>query len=267
MSKYFLSICAIVKNEAPYLSEWLAFHRLQGVEHFYIYHNDDERYLTFYAFSAQNSEYRDITYIPWPGPAQQNLAYQDCLVEYGHESEWIAFIDVDEFLWSPAELLMFSLHKASKQIAAFAVHWMLFGSNGHKEKTDGLVIERFTRRAGSVNHHCKCICRPSYTDAIGPNPHCVLPKSGYSVVDERSMELSGFRGLREEGTADILRINHYHVKSRTEYFSRKLSSPDANSGKDYTPERVEIMFNAHDLNEVEDITLRDLYAEKIKETV
>jgi len=37
--KYTLSVCAIVKNEAKYLKEWIEFHRLVGVDHFYLYNN------------------------------------------------------------------------------------------------------------------------------------------------------------------------------------------------------------------------------------
>jgi hypothetical protein len=32
----YLSICAMYRNEAPYLREWVAFHRLMGVERFYL---------------------------------------------------------------------------------------------------------------------------------------------------------------------------------------------------------------------------------------
>ena len=37
-----LSICAIFKNEAPYLREWVEFHRLVGVESIYLYQNRSE---------------------------------------------------------------------------------------------------------------------------------------------------------------------------------------------------------------------------------
>ena len=38
--KYDLAVVAIFKNEAPYLCEWLGYHLLAGVEHFYLYDND-----------------------------------------------------------------------------------------------------------------------------------------------------------------------------------------------------------------------------------
>ena len=44
--KGYLSVCAIYKNEARYLAEWLEFHLLAGVEHFFLYNNnstDDHR--------------------------------------------------------------------------------------------------------------------------------------------------------------------------------------------------------------------------------
>src|SRR5579864_641120 len=40
--KHFLAICAIVKNEHDYLLEWIAYHRVVGVEHFLIYNNSDD---------------------------------------------------------------------------------------------------------------------------------------------------------------------------------------------------------------------------------
>lgn len=35
-----LAICVIVKNEAPYMKEWIDYHRLVGVEKFYVYDNE-----------------------------------------------------------------------------------------------------------------------------------------------------------------------------------------------------------------------------------
>ena len=37
--KYQLSVCSLFKNESRYLREWLEYHRLIGVDHFYLYDN------------------------------------------------------------------------------------------------------------------------------------------------------------------------------------------------------------------------------------
>ena len=36
----YLAVCAIYRNEAPYLREWIEFHRLVGVERFFLYNNE-----------------------------------------------------------------------------------------------------------------------------------------------------------------------------------------------------------------------------------
>jgi hypothetical protein len=35
----YLSICAIFRHEAPYLREWIEFHKLIGAERFFLYDN------------------------------------------------------------------------------------------------------------------------------------------------------------------------------------------------------------------------------------
>src|SRR5437016_521510 len=62
--KYNLSICTIFKNEAPYLKEWIEYHKLVGVDHFYLYNN-----LSLDAFRRILAPYiKDelVTLIQWP---------------------------------------------------------------------------------------------------------------------------------------------------------------------------------------------------------
>ncbi len=37
--KHYVSICAIFRDEAPFLEEWIEYHRMIGVEHFYLYNH------------------------------------------------------------------------------------------------------------------------------------------------------------------------------------------------------------------------------------
>src|ERR1700744_6355843 len=94
--QYYLSICCIIKDENVYLKEWIDYHRLIGVEHFFIYDNgskkpiaDTIRELGFDVIATVNTIH---------GKAKQVKAYGDCIKRYGKASRWIAFIDVDEFI-------------------------------------------------------------------------------------------------------------------------------------------------------------------------
>lgn len=40
LSAYELVMAAMFKDEAPYLREWILYHRMVGVEHFWLYNND-----------------------------------------------------------------------------------------------------------------------------------------------------------------------------------------------------------------------------------
>ena len=279
--KYFLSICAIVRNETPYIAEWIEFHRLQDVEHFYIYHNVSFKTAGDHDIATTDQLFpyvwkQLVTYLNWNQLPGQMPAYQDCLENYGKESEWIAFLDVDEFLWSSQyvgydwktgttyQCASDILHRYfyDKDTAVVAPRWLLFGSNGHKEKTDGLVIERFTKRSKDVNKHCKSIVRPELCLHVGKNPHTFKVREGGLIRDEKGNSLPEEYAVLDGGSADILRINHYYCKSYAEYCERR-KNPTPDTGK--FVENQDEAFKAHDCNEIEDTRVRDLYAAKIKE--
>ncbi len=94
-----LAVCAIFRDEARYLAEWVTFHRVQGVERFYLYDNlstDDWRSELEPEIAAGIVEVRH-----WPDVPGQASAYEDCLRRHRTDTRWIAFIDIDEFLFSP----------------------------------------------------------------------------------------------------------------------------------------------------------------------
>ena len=43
--KHYLSVCAVFHNESKFLKEWIEYHLLVGVDHFYLYNNSsNDRY-------------------------------------------------------------------------------------------------------------------------------------------------------------------------------------------------------------------------------
>ena len=96
LPKYYLSVCAIAKNEGPYFEEWIEWHRKQGVEKFYIYDNEStdctKEVLQPYIESGL------VEYNYWPGQKQQLATYDDCFERHRLETRWLAVIDLDEFI-------------------------------------------------------------------------------------------------------------------------------------------------------------------------
>lgn len=249
-------VVTIMKNEGLYADEWFQFYKLQGVDRFIFFNNESSDN------TADIARYHGAHVIEWPGRSYdgysvQRAAYNLAIKNYAHECEWMAFLDCDEFLYckSGAHLpTAFAFFPPT--VGIVAVHWYLFGSNGHLERTPGKVIERFTRRGATPNPHIKSVCRGSMLMESGPNAH-VFRSTG-DTINERGRILAPYPdyALEEGGTADYLAINHYHTKSKAEYLIR------CNKGRVdlKTPRDFDVNFPHHDQNDVVDTYLRDTFA-------
>ena len=150
--RYHVSICAIFKNEAPYLREWIEFNHLIGVEHFYMYNNNSED--NFQVVLQPYIEKGVVTLIEWPHNQMQMEAYKDCIDNYAKETKWLGFIDIDEFIVPKSTDNIYDfLKQFEKNRGSVKIYWRLFGTSGLMERDlDGLVSEDFT------------VCWPKYCD-------------------------------------------------------------------------------------------------------
>ena len=202
-----------MKDEAPNLREWLDFHQGVGVDHFYLYDNGS----TDGTKSICNS-YDNISYSYNTMDMCQMACYFNALTAFRDQSKWMAFIDLDEFLFSPKGDLKEQL-KDYEQFPGIAVNEVFFGSNGNETRPPGGVLHNYTKRRQEVDKHIKSICQPELTLCSAFNPHSFIYTQG-TAVNENKQPCGG--PFNEPATADTLRINHYWVKSKEEY-QRKLT--------------------------------------------
>ena len=187
----YLSVCAIYRDEADYLAEWVEFHRLVGVERFFLYNNFSEDHHR--EVLAPYVEEGIVTIRDWPvldGRVGQIPAYNDCLRWHRHDSRWIAFIDLDEFLFCPGGEPLPSVLADYEQWPAVAVRWAMFGTSGHKTKPPGLVIENYRRRIdfdGDIN--MKTVADPTRVTTCLSAHHFGYPY--LSAVDENHFPVPG----------------------------------------------------------------------------
>ncbi|MCQ2204766.1 MAG: glycosyltransferase family 92 protein [Bacteroidales bacterium] len=141
--KYTLSICAIFKNEAPFMKEWIEFHLLMGVDHFYLYNNNSED--NFREVLAPYVEQGVVTLIEWPDVPGQISAYRNWYDTYRHESNWCTFIDLDEFLFPTRQTNLKEWLSYHVKYPLYAVYWRMFGTSGRLEHDfHQLTIEQYT---------------------------------------------------------------------------------------------------------------------------
>ena len=219
-----LSVCAIYFNEASYLEEWIEFHRLVGVERFYLYDNGstDEHADVLDPYVREGS----VIVRDWPESPGQTSAYADCLARDRDDSRWIAFIDADEFLFSPTGQPLPELLSAYESHPGVVVNCAMFGPNGHRVRPSGLVTESYMRPLDSHRTRLvKTIADPRLAKHAA-GPHHFEYSQGLAV-DENHYPVKG--PWTKSVSCSTLRINHYVTKSEQE-FEAKRARPRADAG-------------------------------------
>lgn len=182
-----IAMVSISKNEAPYIKEWIEFHKLVGFTKFYFYDNESEDNTVDILKPYIDSGLVEYTLIK--GKGRQLDAYNDAIVKHKNECRWMAFLDMDEYLMptKPFEkiynVVSELIRKAGKGAAGIGVNWCIYGSAHLEKKPKGLIIENFIYRSKSGtethwgNFHIKTICNPRLVKKY-ISPHYPIYKLG-----------------------------------------------------------------------------------------
>jgi glycosyl transferase family 92 len=226
-SRAYLALCSMYKDHAEYLREWIEFHRLVGVERFFLYDNestdDHEQVLAPYLERG----IVEVHHWPTPPSVERGVpwgiidAFNDCIERHRDDARWIAFIDTDEFLFSPTGRSLPDVLSGFEQFAGVEVSRLDFGPSGHKQKPPGLVTENYLRRRNYVEpkkdwEHVKSIVDPARTTGAF-NAHGFYYSESWAVRETGERGLEDPPGRRGFPHVSQLRINHYITKSHEEY--------------------------------------------------
>jgi hypothetical protein len=268
-NQVYLSACAVYRNEGPYLREWVAFHKVVGVERFYLYNNrsDDDGHREALAPYIEEGT---VVLHEWPdclpprvvtGEATQTATFQHCIQNYKDDTRWMAFVDLDEFLFSPTGRPLPEVLSEYERWPGVGVNWAMFGSSGHRTRPDGLVTESYVRRTDEVSHNqaIKCVVDPKRVRNFCLAHFFLFHGEPRVVVDENHQPVEGRRGSPFSKTDEVsfekLRVNHYVTKSEEE-FRRKQSRVRVDNGRPwaYTDNQTARLLGV--LDQVEDRTIQ-----------
>src|SRR3954464_7531019 len=99
MAKPYLAVCTMYRDHAADLAEWIEFHRLVGAERFFLYDNGSVHHHRE-VLSPYVEEGLAVIH-DWPARPGLISAFDDCAGRHPGDSRWSAFLDIDEFLFSP----------------------------------------------------------------------------------------------------------------------------------------------------------------------
>jgi hypothetical protein len=253
--EYELSACAIFQNEAPYLKEWIEYHRMLGVEHFYLYNNSSTD--NYKEVLAPYIKKNIVEVTNWPSPIDQDWtpyqikAYNDCIQKCKKDTYWLAIIDIDEFIVPVKSNNLRKLLKEYKSNGGLQIFWLFFGTSGIQKIPDNMtMVEALTHRAETnygPNHNFKTIVHPKAVAHY--NVHGGEYKKHWHEIFPHGTR----GGAAQPINVDIVRIHHYWTRDEDYFINYKVPRRERCEGTTYTPERIADIFR--DLNVVEDTTI------------
>jgi len=266
--KYYSSILAIFKNEGHIIREWIQHYRVRGIEKIFLINDNstDDFYCKIEDFvkegyvSLKNVNEKDNML----EPGRQDLLYNKYYYGIIKQAEWVGILDLDEFVYSPFTKNINEILKKYDEtdVQELLVDWYWFGSNGFKEQPES-VVDNFTKRGQflSREYHvgpsytplqtCKCFVKTKHLHSFRIHQSNFIFKNN-KVFCSNGEAFEGFN-VRCSDENELF-INHYNVQSE-ETYKRKIKKGSCNN----TPQMKKSMelFKILDLNEVEDLTLKN----------
>jgi hypothetical protein len=265
-------VCS-VRNEGPFLVEWIAWYRLLGFTDIVVVTNDCTDHSP--ALLDALGVYGGCTHIIRDIPDGKRI----CATKLAHahateqvrKSDWVLVCDVDEFLVIHRGEGRISdlINAPSDPFLGMSINWRVFGTSGHAKWKDGLVHRQFTRAAElddpSSNWVKSITSHPDWFARLGEHgPRKLRLKRagkpwgapGMRWVNSTGVDVPAWQPqgdyLRRlpKGlvTHEVAQMNHYMVRSE-ESFALKKGQLSAVAGKDRYTDEFMVKF---DRNECED---------------
>ncbi|MEM7470921.1 MAG: glycosyltransferase family 2 protein [Pseudomonadota bacterium] len=234
-------IVTCMKNEGPFILEWLAYHRAIGVEDFLIYTNDceDGTDVLLDALMSRGLVQRRDNKFHGTGIKPQHWA----LAASEHEqvlktAGWIISMDVDEFInIHVGEGRLSDLYKAVGQANMISLTWRLFGNGDIHAFEDSFVTDQFDQCAPELcrkPHQAwgfKTLFRNLgiYKKMGVHRPKGLKPDlwdridwvNGSGKPMPQKLMRNGWRSSLESYGYELVTLNHYAVRSAESFLVKR----------------------------------------------
>ncbi len=261
-----------MKDEAPYVLEWVAHHLAVGFTDVLVYTNDcsdDTDTLLKHLESLDIGVHHRENAVPEGIKPQPSMLRRAADEVFLHQADWILILDADEFLsinHPSGSLGGMVAELNAMQAQAMVLTWRIFGSAGIRDWSPLPVTDQFTRAAPEFwnkgwgtktlfrfdqKHLRPGVHRPMIKQQFRDTdyPDSVLWVNGSGRPLESWFKLRGWRSIRRTVGYDWAQVNHYAVKSVDAYALRKLRGNVNLKADKYNTD----YWSLQDRNEVEDL--------------
>lgn len=264
-----------MKDEGPYILEWVAYHRLIGFNDFLIFTNDCSDGTDM--ILERLDEMGLVRHMPNPSMYTHSDRHHWQAIRYANtfprlrRSDWIASFDVDEFICiNTGNGMLEDLFNAVPDAQLITLNQLDFGCSGEKKFHDRLQIDQFDHSrdyTGSYmrNHSRRGIktltSRAAPMQALANHSPQIDPRRAEDTiwVNAAGKPLppdvirKEFKMLDEDYVSyDLAQLNHYSVRSMDSYLKQhhrgNANHPDRNADMLY--------WRKHNVNQIIDTRIQ-----------
>lgn len=194
--------CTMLWNQAPFLREWIMYHGYLGVQRWFLYDNNSDDNIEEVVASLGSF---NVSRHMWPWIKTQEAGFSHCALRARQECEWVAFMDVDEFL-NPIEYIQnetmptdstqtgltvmerlinnaTSAYSGLFKIGEIRVDCHSFGPSGLKKHPDEGVIAGYTCRLNRTERHKSIVLLSALNQSLINVVHHFHLRQGYHYMN------------------------------------------------------------------------------------
>ena len=264
---------SMMKDEGPFLIEWVAHHLAVGFSDLVVYTNDcsdgtDDMLIRLEELGLAHHRRNVIPEGIRPQPSALNHAQEEPVVG---KSDWVMVFDADEFLsirYGNGTLDDLIAGAKAQDANGIVVTWRIFGSGGVVNWSRAPVTEQYLLAAPPMwnkgwgvktlftfdpDYWKLGIHRPKMKNRHidTPFPDSVKWLNGSGREMEDYFKFRGWRSITRTVGYDWVQLNHYAVKSVDSYAIRKMRGNVNNKKDKYNSD----YWSLQDRNEVRDDTM------------
>jgi len=219
-------VCALAKNEHLYINEWVKHYINLGVDHIYLYDNDNANspYIGNYIDEKLSNK---ITIYNIRGIKKKYLQH-DIYNSFYHRHifDWVLFVDIDEFLMGIDNVHTFLSQDKFKNFKQIRVLWKLFGDDNIIERDMSIGVKDFFKEQkhdNKLEYQNKSFIRGGLNVRITSCHFVKGLKSCFPNGKEcqsSELEITNYEN-------ENVYVNHYMTKTLAEFVKQKLNRGDA----------------------------------------
>lgn len=251
-TKYDVSICGLFKNEGRFLKEWIDYHIVAGVDHFYMYNNNsNDNYLEILDPYIKNGI---VDLIEWPQKFPQMPAYKDCYAKFASETKWLGYIDIDEFVCPKYSFTIKDWLKKYSKYPSVLMYWKSFGTGGNlNHDNNKFVIEQYTQSLEKLMDMGKIFINTSFKFSSFKSPHIIFAtiyilglKIYIPPINEyKKFVCFGLHRIPLFNSSYSIQVNHYWSKALEIFIYNKTVRSDVFSKDNEEIDKLSLL-NPHE---------------------